>query len=75
VPVSSDPEGAFSPPTSEVICMQSVRERQFQTQTEPEAEFLDVIKTKVLRVFLLPAHSHLYLRSKSGWKLVCNAKL
>jgi hypothetical protein len=26
----------------------------------PEAEFLDVIETKVLRVFLLAIHSHLY---------------
>jgi hypothetical protein len=26
----------------------------------PEAEFLDVIGTKVLRVFLLAIHSHLY---------------
>ncbi len=26
----------------------------------PEAEFLDDIKTKVLRVFLLAIHSHLY---------------
>ena len=26
----------------------------------PEAEFLDVIGTKVLRVFLLAMHSHLY---------------
>jgi hypothetical protein len=28
----------------------------------PEAEFLDVIGTKVLRVFLLAFHSHLYYR-------------
>jgi hypothetical protein len=28
----------------------------------PEAEFLDVIGTKVLRVFLLAIHSHLYKR-------------
>jgi hypothetical protein len=26
----------------------------------PEAEFLDVIRTKVLGVFLLTIHSHLY---------------
>jgi len=26
----------------------------------PEAEFLDVIGTKVLRVFLIAIHSHLY---------------
>jgi hypothetical protein len=26
----------------------------------PEAEFLDVVGTKVLRVFLLAMHSHLY---------------
>ncbi len=43
-----------------------------------EAEFLDVIGTKVLRVFLLDIHSHLCQRilfpalSKSGLKLVCN---
>jgi hypothetical protein len=29
-------------------------------QRQPEAEFLDVIGTKVLRVFLLAIHSHLY---------------
>ncbi len=26
----------------------------------PEAEFLDVVGTKVLKVFLLAIHSHLY---------------
>ncbi len=42
----------------------------------PEAVFLDVIGTKVLRVILLAIHSHLYWRippsplSKSGFKLV-----
>jgi len=48
--------------------------------TEPK--FLDVIGTKVLRVFLLAIHSHLYLRilpfpplSKSGLKLVCNVNI
>ncbi len=40
-----------------------------------EAEFLDVIGKKVLRVFLLAIHSHLYKRiEKSGLKLVCNLK-
>jgi hypothetical protein len=29
-------------------------------QDRPEAEFLDEIQTKVLRVFLLDIHSHLY---------------
>ncbi len=29
-------------------------------QNHPEAEFLDVIRTKVLKVFLLAIHSHLY---------------
>jgi hypothetical protein len=29
-------------------------------QRQPDAEFLDVIGTKVLRVFLLAIHSHLY---------------
>ena len=44
----------------------------------PEAEFLDVIWTKVLRVFLLAIHSHLYWQvlplpplGKSGLKLGC----
>ncbi len=31
------------------------------TGHRPEAEFLDVIGTKLLRVFLLAIHSHLYL--------------
>ncbi len=30
-----------------------------QENATPEAEFLDEIQTKVLRVFLLPIHSHL----------------
>jgi hypothetical protein len=30
------------------------------TRTRPEAEFLDVVRTKVFRVFLLAIHSHLY---------------
>jgi hypothetical protein len=29
-------------------------------ESTPEAEFLDEIQTKVLRVFLLAIHSHLY---------------
>jgi hypothetical protein len=47
----------------------------------PEAEFLDVIGTKVLGVFFLDIHSHLHLRillppmSKSGLKLVCNINI
>ncbi len=49
----------------------------------PEAEFLDVIGTKVLNVFFLANHSHLYKRillplsplSKSGLKLVCNINI
>ena len=48
----------------------------------PEAEFLDVIGTKVFRVFLLAIHSHFYKRfyspssmSKSGLKLVCNVNI
>jgi hypothetical protein len=47
-----------------------------------EAEFLDVIVTEVLRVFLLAIHSHLYQRilipaplSKTGLKLVCNVNI
>jgi hypothetical protein len=47
-----------------------------------EAEFLDVIGSKVLRVFPLAIHSHLYFRillppplSKSGLKLDCNVNI
>ncbi len=48
-----------------------------------DAEFLDVIGTKVLRVFLLAIHSHLFTNgfyspsslSKSGFKLVCNVNI
>jgi hypothetical protein len=29
-------------------------------KSSPEAKFLDVIRTKVLRVFLFAIHSHLY---------------
>ncbi len=29
-------------------------------KAQPEAEFLDVIGTKILRIFLLAIHSHLY---------------
>jgi hypothetical protein len=39
------------------------------------ADSLDVIETKVLRVFLLAIHSHLYYRSKIGLKLVCNVNI
>jgi hypothetical protein len=52
----------------------------------PEAKFLDEIKTKVLRVFLLAIHSHLTdgfypppppppPRGKSGSKLFCNVNM
>ncbi len=41
---------------------------------QTEAEFLDVIGTKVLRVSLHAIHSHLYL-SESGLKLVCNVNI
>ncbi len=48
----------------------------------PETEFLNVIGTKDLRVFLLAIHSHLYIRilipsllSKSCLKLVCNVNI
>jgi hypothetical protein len=51
------------------------------TTLNTEAEFLDVIGTKVLIVFLLAIHSHLGFYpcpppplSKSGLKLVSNAK-
>jgi hypothetical protein len=48
-----------------------------------EAEFLDVIWTKVLRVFLLAVHSHFYYGfhpqlaplSKSGLKMVCHVNI
>ncbi len=46
-----------------------------------EAEFLNVIVTKVLRVFFLSIHSHLYYRillpplNKSDLKLVCNVNI
>ncbi len=34
----------------------------YEEAVSPEAEFLDVIGTKFLRVFLLAIHSHLYQR-------------
>jgi hypothetical protein len=46
-----------------------------------EVELLDIIGTKVLGVFLLAIHSHLYKQfyppplSKSGLKLVCNVNI
>jgi hypothetical protein len=48
-----------------------------------DAEFLDVFGTKVLRVFLLAIHSHLFTNgyyspsslSKSGLKLICNVNI
>jgi hypothetical protein len=50
--------------------------------TSPEAQFLDVIWTKILRVFFLAIHSHMYVLtdfstppptpSKSSLKLVCS---
>jgi hypothetical protein len=52
---------------------------------DTEADFLDVIWSKVLRVFLLAIHSHLSLLtdftplplslSESGLKLVCNVNI
>ncbi len=51
----------------------------------PEAEFLDVIWTKVFRVFIRAIHSHLYTMdlpppplpplSKSRSKLVCDVNI
>ncbi len=52
----------------------------------PEAEFLDVIGTKVFRVFLLAIHCYRYKRillappprhppKKSGWKLVSSVNI
>jgi hypothetical protein len=47
--------------------MEAVREElgsgpplQYLSSMNPEAEFVDEIQTKVLRVFLLAFHSHLY---------------
>jgi hypothetical protein len=34
--------------------------QEIDVYIRPEAEFLDVIETKVLEVFLLDIHSHLY---------------
>jgi hypothetical protein len=38
------------------------RERGYGLSLCPELEVLDVLGTKVLRVFLIAIHSHLYLR-------------
>ncbi len=48
-----------------------------RTHPYTEAKFLDVIGTKVLRVFLLAINSHLspLLLSKSNLKLVCNVNI
>jgi hypothetical protein len=40
-----------------------------------EAEFVDLVGTKVLRVFLLAIHSHIYYTSKSGLHLICNVNI
>jgi hypothetical protein len=40
--------------------MQKVSSVNMTTFFLPEAEFLDAIGTKILRVFLLAIHSHLY---------------
>ena len=47
------------------------------TRQVSEAEFLDVIGTKVLRVFLLAINSHLYQRilSQSSMKLASNVNI
>jgi hypothetical protein len=53
------------------------------TDVYPEAEIFDVIGTKVLGVFLLAFHGHLYYGfyspppslSKNGLKLVCNVNI
>jgi len=36
-----------------------------------EAEFLDKVQTKVLRVFLLAIHSHLYNFAENSRNLLC----
>jgi hypothetical protein len=41
----------------------------------PEAEFLNVIGTIVLRVFFLAIHSHLPLLNNSGLKQVFNVNI
>ncbi len=47
---------------TQLDCMERIRQRLNCKQVIPEAEFLDVTGTKVLRVFLLAIHSHLYKR-------------
>jgi hypothetical protein len=43
---------------------------------DPEAEFLDEIQTKVLRVFLLAIHSHLYdVALRFIWKIYFSSPL
>ncbi len=58
------------------------REQLSVSSAQSEAEFLDIIGTKVFRVFLLAIYSHLCYRfyspfplSKSGLKLVCNVNI
>jgi hypothetical protein len=60
------------------------RWQEFASQNLPEAEFLDIIGTKVLWVFFLAINSQLYTNGfyppppppcKSGLKLVCNVNI
>jgi hypothetical protein len=51
---------AFLSGTGGIIGSQHIVVLRLVLKMEPEAEFLDVIGTKVLRVFLLATNSHLY---------------
>ncbi len=70
----------FSSPTR-IFCFiydQYVLYRESEGHVCTEAEFLDVIGTKVFGVFLLSIQSHLsygFYLSKNGLKLVCNVNI
>jgi hypothetical protein len=53
---------AFLSGTGGIIGSHHIVVLRLVLRMEPEAEFLDVIRTKVLRVFLLATNSHLYKR-------------
>ncbi len=55
----------------------AVVQEKVQQAVQPEAEFLDVVREKVLRIFLLAIHSHLSMlfTVTSGLKLVCNVNI
>jgi hypothetical protein len=66
VPVGSNEHGAGFPhqlthcDSTEQQLAELPAHYKRQGETHSEAEFLDEIQTKVLRVFLLTIHSHLY---------------